>query len=458
MGTRSLCGLVLLFLTFGATLSAQPALPPEPAVQAPLRLSGALYLKPRLGLAAYGGDRSSLGESLEMPGPATGLEVGFRKPMGFFNGGVGAYLLLGRYPTVTQRVAQAPNGATSELNVWRHTLGLTGYVELMPRARATPYLQVGAGTTAGVVDNKLRFAFSPLVGAGLDVAVTDQVGVFLETTAIFSLADRQLDQAANLRGGRADWFGFFGGGIRIGLNSPFRAVDVLSINGPTWLGVADEAAFEAVVGAGATQPVQYRWDFGDGTVATGRTTTHRYGEPGNYTISVAASNGGPADVQLLSVTVAAPQPVVAEATPPPAAPPTGPSTPAEEAPIQPEVCAGIVELNSVVFARNGTTLTPESREALEENLAVMRQCPDLAVRLEVYVAPDENNADALRAQRAQAVQRFYAQNGIEASRLVGVQEGSVPARMSRKESLTRLRRVDTIPAGSVRTTIATRGQ
>ncbi len=434
--------LVALLLACAAPAAlAQPALPPAPT-RAPLRLADALYLKPRLGAAAYGGDRSSFGNSLGAPGPATGLEVGYRRPVLFFNGGVGAYLLLGRYPGVTRSVNGAPDVATGELNKWRHTLGLTGYVDLMPRARVTPYLQLGAGTTAGVVDDKLRFAFSPLGGAGLDVAVTDQVGVFFETTAIYSFSDSRLDRARALGGGKGDWFGFLGGGLRIGLNAPFAAVDVLSVNGPTWLTAGDEAAFEVVTKSGATPPVTYAWEFGDGAVAAGPAVTHQFSTPGNYTLAVTATNGGRSDVQFLSVTVAAPEPVVAQATPAPPAP--GPL--AGEAPVEAPTCAQIVELNSVVFEQNSTLLLPESRAALEENLDVMRACPELAVRLEVYTSPDESHAATLRLRRAQAVRAFYAENGIAAARLVGVSAGPVPERLGRKEKLTRLQRVDTLPA------------
>ena len=42
---------------------------------------------------------------------------------------------------------------------------------------------------------------------------------------------------------------------------------------------------------GGTQPYVYAWDFGDGSTATGSTTSHSYLLPGTYTVVVTVTDG-----------------------------------------------------------------------------------------------------------------------------------------------------------------------
>ncbi len=433
----------MLSCAIASSLAAQVS---DARFVSPWRIDNALYLKPRLGVTSYSGDRSSLANSFSWLGPATGVELGYRRPAGPFNGGIGLSLLLGRYPTIADDATGLSSVAQSELNKWRHTLGITGYVELMPQARATPYLQVGVSTTAGVVDDRFRLALSPLAGAGVDIAITDQVGIFLEATGLFSFPDRQLDAAVEGGRGAFDWLGVYGGGIRIGLNKPFAPVEVLAVEGPTLLDAGESATYRAVTRSGATAPLTYRWRFSDGTEATGQQVSRAFAQPGNYSISVTARNQGSESTQRLAVTVSRLQPVVAEPRPDPAPPVAKRPVPESQQMPDAAVCATIAELNGVLFEKNVAVLSETGKAALAENLEVLERCPSLRVTLNVYVAPDEHAPEELAAQRARTVEQFYAQNGIAATRVTAIHLAPMPENVSRKGGLAHLRRVDTLPS------------
>jgi len=48
---------------------------------------------------------------------------------------------------------------------------------------------------------------------------------------------------------------------------------------------------------------EYRWDMGDGTTRTGSTTSHSYGEPGNYEVVLTVEGNGKTDRMVDTVTV-----------------------------------------------------------------------------------------------------------------------------------------------------------
>ncbi len=52
--------------------------------------------------------------------------------------------------------------------------------------------------------------------------------------------------------------------------------------------------------------VSYEWDFGDDTSGTGETTTHIYGDPGTYTVTLTARDAaGNIDTDSMTVSVEA---------------------------------------------------------------------------------------------------------------------------------------------------------
>ena len=110
-----------------------------------------------------------------------------------------------------------------------------------------------------------------------------------------------------------------------------------------------------------------------------------------------------------------------------------------------DACADITELNSVFFARNSSVLSDEAKAQLMENIEVLRDCPELRVRIEGFAAPGERNPQRLSEDRARAVSEFYTSNGISAANLMMEGRGRVGQTTSKKDDTSQFRRVDSIP-------------
>ncbi len=99
----------------------------------------------------------------------------------------------------------------------------------------------------------------------------------------------------------------------------------LAIDTPAPRNTGEELTFRAAgVNDPDDDPIQeYRWDYGDGTEGTtaGATTTHIYGAPGDYTVTVVAvdDRGGVSEEETVTFTVDGPTRVVMRAFPNPAA-------------------------------------------------------------------------------------------------------------------------------------------
>lgn len=482
MSNRMMCSRTCRHLLIALCAAILLGLTARPGAAQQWRSEG-FYLKPQLGLNSYDGDRSGSGLLGGAPGPSTGLEAGYRTRAGALSTSLGLYLLSGRYPALMREPEGAPALNPGELERWRHTLSLVGQVGFAPEARLSPYVRLGAGTTLGVTDGEVRLAFSPLGGVGLDVAVTPQVGLFVEATGLLSLPDDQFDWAEGLDDRRADALGFLGIGVRIDLSRPFTPVQVFTAEGPTRLDVGEEARFVARANEEeATGPVAYQWDLGDGTTATGPAVTHRFDRPGNYTLRLTGRNEGSADTQLLTVTVVeatagaradareapASETVVTfpdsltdrenlagrdrladqndearRGAPDPAAQAQRNAQREALAEAPPLSCDDVIELNATYFEERSADLNAKGRQAIEENVAVLEQCPGLRVRLEAFAAPDESRE--LAAARARTVEQRYVQSGIAAARITEPDLRQVEQVTTKFSAAHALRRVESRP-------------
>ena len=108
------------------------------------------------------------------------------------------------------------------------------------------------------------------------------------------------------------------------------------------------------------------------------------------------------------------------------------------------ICRELTDLNAAFFDRNASTLTDEARAALQDNVDILNECPNICVSIEGHAAPGERNAQSLSTARANAVQKFYTDNGVAASRLTAMGKGRVEG-VSRKEGTSQYRRADSIP-------------
>ena len=283
-------------------------------------------------------------------------------------------------------------------------------------------------------------------------------------------------------------------------------VEVLSVNGPDSLEVDEQGSFGAEINEDAETPVEAQWEFGDGNTGSGMSATHAYSSEGEYTVTFTASNEANTASESLTVTVVPPpvpaQVVTLSANPNPgtegepvrfssnvrgdspvnyrwnfgdgstgqSASPThtydepgtyqvtlnvsndvgqdSRSVSVEVEPALAAICTEITEFNAAFFDRNSSTLTQEGRQALQENLDIVSQCPNLNVRVEGYASPFERNTQSLSDDRAQAVAQFYQNNGIASSRINATGMGEVEGVTSKKGGTDQFRRVDSIPVQS----------
>lgn len=162
-----------------------------------------------------------------------------------------------------------------------------------------------------------------------------------------------------------------------------------------------------------TEPVTYSWDFGDGSTATGARASHIYNEPGEYTVSLTCSNCGDTDSRSINI-------VVREFR-----------------------CDDLTELNSVFFSSNSAELDDTATGLLDENVSVLNECADKLVRIDGYAGGGERRPQSLSSRRASAVEQYYLDSGIAASRVMARGLGRDPLAGKGVDG-TRNRRADSI--------------
>lgn len=344
----------------------------------------------------------------------------------------------------------------------------------------------------------------PSAGIGVDFVLSNRLSLIVELISNMVVPDEAADSGDGINDTSYDLLNFLGLGLKYSFKSAFTAVDVVSVSCPANLMVNETGTFSASVDARASSPVEYRWNFGDGATATGTSTTHSFDQAGTYAVTLTGTNDGSTDSESCQVVVE-PLPVSAEIVSISANPmsfqvcepvtvqftanvrgdeplsyawdfgdgSTGTGSSASHTYTEPgnyqvtltlsnaegsversitvqaleceaDICDDITDLNSVYFGQNSSTLTAEARAALQENIEILRECPDICVRIEGYAAPGERNPQQLSEDRARAVEQFYIDNGVAASRLLVTGMGRV-AGTSKKEGAAQYRRVDSIP-------------
>jgi len=281
-------------------------------------------------------------------------------------------------------------------------------------------------------------------------------------------------------------------------------VEVLSVDGPAELETSEQGTFQAEINEDAETPVEARWDFGDGSTSSSMMTTHAFDAEGEYTVTFTATNEANSASQTLTVNVV-PPPVPAQVVTLSASPNPGTegepvrfsssvrgdtpvdyewdfgdggtsqaNTPThtydtpgtyqvtlnasndvgqdsrsisvEIEPALAAICTEVTEFNAAFFGYNSSTLTSEGEQALQENLSIISQCPNLTVRIEGFAAAGERNAQSLSEDRAETVAQFYTQDGVASSRITTSGEGMVSGQgTSKKGANSQFRRADSIP-------------
>jgi outer membrane protein OmpA-like peptidoglycan-associated protein len=164
-------------------------------------------------------------------------------------------------------------------------------------------------------------------------------------------------------------------------------------------------------------PLKYTWDFGDGTTSdfTFPIATHRYIDRGLYTVNLTVEDDKGA---------------TAEATQ------------------QVSIITAVSMQSAVHFATNQATLTPESENILRPLLQEMQQLPYVVAEISGHTdstGPVEYNR-ALSQRRADAVQQFFVDGGIDPDRItiVGLGEADPLADNTTPEGRRENRRVDIV--------------
>lgn len=462
------------------------------------RTEGTFFLRPQGGVASYVGDNNKTFLSFDESFPySAGLELGYQFSHPF---SLGAGYLVGNYPGITAS-GDADVRHTGQV-LLRYTFG--GETGVAPYLQTGFHATFGKVTPAGTNRAESKTAFGPLAGLGLDLPVGRGVSLYLEGTTRFGFPDDAVDGRDNGGSGGFDLLSTLGAGLTFSLGSGAVAPQVLALTGPERLRAGQDGTYTATVNEErATRPVTYRWDFGDGATAEGLTATHRWAAPGTYTVRFTATNRKGTDTRTLSVRVdeaLVPATIVTMTADPMNPEATKPvrfnatirgTTPITYAwdfgdggtsananpthtyaregtytvtldvrneagqdrrtmtvtvkPFVAQVCLEVTEMNSVFFERNASTLSQTARRSLEENADILLECPNLNARVEGFAAAGERNPQRLSEDRARAVEAYYTERGVAASRLSTVGRGTPRGTTSKKDGARQNQRADTIP-------------
>ncbi|WP_420455064.1 PKD domain-containing protein [Rubrivirga sp.] len=351
--------------------------------------------------------------------------------------------------------------------------------------------------------------YGPVGGLGLDIALTPQLGIFLGAQSTVVFPDVALDGADpsvfNVEGDDAEYdiITNLGGGLRFAFKAPGTAVEIEGLECPAELETGEAGSFMVMTNVDATAPVTTTWQWGDGASSSGMTMSHSFSAPGTYTVSAMVMNDFGDDTETCLVTVVEPPtpPSLAGCRATPSSANVGDSftvdatvTDADEVTVDfgdgttasalparhayaetgsytvtitatneygtdtctipvtvgDAYCAGVAELNPVFFGYGATTLTADATGRLDENVEILRRCPDVCVTVNGYSDGSEPG-DALRVSqaRADAVVQYYVGQGIAADRLRAVGRGVDPDANSKEDpgpGDSRARRADSIPS------------
>lgn len=503
------------------------AMGPQSSAEAqPFRADDTFYIKFGAGLSDYAGDASgpnfgnNTGQDVPLLDPTVDFEDLFDTQK-FTDGDVFPYAItaeggyhfmpalsvgigyqFGQYPFVSGLPFTRPGNPVGvdkgDLGTIRHTVQLMGrYTIKAADWRVAPYFDVGVNASFGGNTPSV----GPTVGGGIDVSISGRNSLFLEARFNFTRPDDAIDGVESGDNSFDALSALPVLGIKHTFSRPAVPPRIIALNGPAEVQVGESADFTARINEDATQPLTYRWNFGDGRTASGLEASHVYNQPGTYTVMFSARNNAGMARDSLSVEVLHPARILSiSADPNPAkegelvrfesevdgASPlsfewdfgdgnTGfgasPTHTYEEPGeytvrlvasnedgqdtdsltmrverVRPAICETVREFNSVYFDFGSSQITSAAEKELQENVDVLLKCPNLTVRVEGFASSDEPKGQALSEARAQAVTDFYVDEGVDSGRIQTSGEGVVEGAAGKKGKgdAQQARRVDTI--------------
>ena len=170
------------------------------------RADETVFFRARVGVNTYGGDRDinpgdELQKYIENVGFSFGTEIGYSFSERF---SLSLHHISGNYPRVKDIVDDFGDPYSepdysplnpSTTSTWRHHFSLIGRTHVWPNAQWTPYGQMGFNVSFGKINDQTETGIAPFAGIGLDFAVNDHFGFFLELDGIFVFDDAALDIA-----------------------------------------------------------------------------------------------------------------------------------------------------------------------------------------------------------------------------------------------------------------------
>lgn len=463
-----------------------------------IRPEKTFFIRPSFGFVNYIGDNNIALSALGIKGQ---FEAGYQITS------VLSLSALYNYGEYTESLRPDPMtglmrvGSSTQLHniqtLLRYTLG-------KPTAEVAPYLHVGGGVAFGGNHLDDMPGWGPVAGLGMDVLISPMTSFFVEANTQFTLPDDAIDGPDRGLFAEHDLLNRVSLGIRVNFKrKAFIPVEITNLNTPTTLEVGELGTFvaEGTISE-ASEPVYYSWDFGDGVTSPLLRASHSFDEPGRYTVTFDARNDQSSDGASRTVIV------VPKATPAeiismnsmPATPdtrtvvtfdagvlgnepmsytwrfgdglestevspehtfdragryivelsvsnPDGRDTKTMEVNVdryEAAFCEEITALNTVYFGRHSSVLSQAARDILADNLEILRECPNIQVRIEGFAVPGETSPNELAADRARAVEDYYVDNGVTQSRIFSLGQGQVRGIGQMKDGLEQFRRADTI--------------
>lgn len=265
---------------------------------------------PRVGLSHYFGDVNA---GLSGFSYVAGAEIGYAfKPTYSVN----VFYQFGEYPAIDPNADFAAYCAITPVSCSDYTQRFAGgvFARFTPNgvgSKVAPYFDLGLGASDAVGSS---IALGAVLGAGVDVALTNRTSFLLGIQTLATFVDGHLDGHNNddprnfgspSGGGPFDFLTGLNAGLRFSLKEACTPVQILAINGPTSLQTGTAGAFSGEMNM-ASMPVEIRWDFGDGNTSTGMPASHTFGRAGSFTVTMTASNACGMDSRTLAVNVTNP--------------------------------------------------------------------------------------------------------------------------------------------------------
>ena len=168
-----------------------------------------------------------------------------------------------------------------------------------------PYVDLGVHATLGGDRPPTRIGVGPSVGGGVDIHLGRAASLYVESRVNLTFPGGAVDGSNDET--RFDATGqLLGFGLKVPLTTP-TPPQIFQLDGPTTVQAGTSVTFAATVNEEeADRPLHYRWDFGNGATATGRTVTHSFEQPGSHEVSFTARNQAGATDHSLAVTVERP--------------------------------------------------------------------------------------------------------------------------------------------------------